>query len=70
MLKIPETMLETIPVNVNRPKLDLSMNSLGKLIKIIWREKYRNRALHFVNLKIEVEYHDRRQINRLDQKAL
>ena len=54
---------------MNQAKLDLSTNSLGKLIKIIWREKveYRNNTSHYVNLKITVEYPEKRQINGLEE---
>ena len=50
----------------------MSSNSLGKLIKIIWREKvkYRKRTSDYVNLKVRAKTRERRHINDLDEEAL
>ena len=64
--------LKTILESIYEAKLQLSSNSLGKLIKIIWREKvkYRKRTSEYVNLKVRAQTRERRHINDLDEEAL
>ena len=64
--------LKTIQENIYEAKLELSSNALGKLIKIIWREKveYRKSTSDYVNLKVRAKTRERRHINDLDDDAL